>query len=497
LTEDVATRIKRSKVVRIAPSSLAQQRTYKNTQRDPKEKILDDRPSEDDNIPPVSLLYDGFGQFLDISAGDTNVEGLIDVKVSDLQFAVDEFAQSMCGFFEVECQRRDAGLAALDKIFAARKDGSRTKLTVGQTGLVTTGGHYTGDHGVTPMIYYAFKNWSTGISAIPEVELVGHFAHSFAQGVGMYSRKLDGWRVPGLGVTIVGMSRMLVDWPSYADYSRRLGPDVKFYAMLSLDTQFRLVSLTPALSCIRSASEGRDRDALYRAFTAASVLQARILKDLPHHQLPIGVFNDIHLPGVSKLLRWRNTDTESDNSLEFQIKEQFVEGQRNRLLYLATIRGGQTILVKFVRQYCPELHGICALSGHAPALLAYERLPGGWYGIAMEYVADAAPVTMHDCISEHFERWKTDLQELVAKFHNEGFVHGDLRDANILSGDDGGLKLVDFDWGGRDGEVLYPTPRLNPELVDGRSSEDLRITKADDLRILGNTLAKMSAKITH
>ncbi|KIM52792.1 hypothetical protein SCLCIDRAFT_63065, partial [Scleroderma citrinum Foug A] len=71
--------------------------------------------------------------------------------------------------------------------------------------------------------------------------------------------------------------------------------------------------------------------------------------------------------------------------------------------------------------------------------------------------------------------------------HNEGFVHGDLRDANILSGDDGCVKLVDFDWGGRDGEVSYPTPRLNRELVDGRSSEGLRIMKADDLRILNNT----------
>lgn len=56
--------------------------------------------------------------------------------------------------------------------------------------------------------------------------------------------------MPGLGITIVGS-------------------DVRFYAVLSLGTQFRLVNLTPALSSIRSASECRDRDALYRVFTAA------------------------------------------------------------------------------------------------------------------------------------------------------------------------------------------------------------------------------------
>ena len=95
---------------------------------------------------------------------------------------------------------------------------------------------------------------------------------------------------------------------------------------------------------------------------------------------------------------------------------------------------------------------------------------------------------MHKCISKYFGRWKSDLQELVAEFHNMGFVHGDLRDTNILSGDDGSVKLVDFDWGGRGGAVSYPTPRLN---------RDLRITKEDDLRILGNTLEKTSAQISH
>jgi len=72
-------------------------------------------------------------------------------------------------------------------------------------------------------------------------------------------------------------------------------------------------------------------------------------------------------------------------------KEQFLEGQRNRLLYLAKTDGGQTILVEFVRQYCPELHGICALPGHAPP---YLHTNVSLTGVAMEYVADTVPVTM-------------------------------------------------------------------------------------------------------
>ena len=82
------------------------------------------------------------------------------------------------------------------------------------------------------------------------------------------------------------------------------------------------------------------------------------------------------------------------------------------------------------------------------------------------------------------------MWKLVHRFHSQGFVHGDLRDANILIENDGIMKLVDFDWGGEVDQVSYPTPTLNRELLDGRVSEDLKITKADDLRILQNTLVK-------
>jgi len=108
--------------------------------------------------------------------------------------------------------------------------------------------------------------------------------------------------------------------------------------------------------------------------------------------------------------------------------------------------------------------------GRAPALLAHQYLPGGWIGVAMEYIPDAVPITLHKSISKHFELWKTDLQDLVTAFHNEGFVHGDLRDA---SGNDGHVKVIDFDWGGKDGEVSYPTPKLNRELLEGRPSGGL------------------------
>ena len=73
-------------------------------------------------------------------------------------------------------------------------------------------------------------------------------------------------------------------------------------------------------------------------------------------------------------------------------------------------------------------------------------------------------------------------------------MHGDLRDANLM-GDGDTMLLVDFDWGGMAGEVFYPTANLNPELLVGRESSDLKITKGDDIRVLALTLKKLKQLI--
>jgi len=84
------------------------------------------------------------------------------------------------------------------------------------------------------------------------------------------------------------------------------------------------------------------------------------------------------------------------------------------------------------------------------------------------------------------------LQELMDSFHRKGFVHGDLRDVNIICKNDS-VMLIDFDWGGKEGEASYPTSNLNDELLRGRVSGDLGITKEDDRRVLKNTLARLMA----
>ena len=194
-------------------------------------------------------------------------------------------------------------------------------------------------------------------------------------------------------------------------------------------------------------------------------------------------------PVVTKLRKYPTT---FDDHLNFKIQDFFHDRQPYRLLYVAATPDHQLVLIEFVRRYSIELHHLCAESGHAPRILAFERLPGGWYAVAMEFIESGLPITASPQLSTHRDHRAKELQHLMDNFHLKGFVHGDLRDANILCKEKS-VMLLDFDWGGKDGEVFYPTWNLNNELQEGRVSNDLRITKEDDRRVLRKTLAKLYA----
>jgi hypothetical protein len=134
VNEDFVSSVKRAKVCRTTPSQFAKPTTYEATQLQSTERILDDQP-QDDAIPPISLLYDGFGGFLDIMAGSTaDVEGYTDVNTYKLRLAVDEFSECMCQFFEFEEQRKAKGLGLLNKIFATRHSHIHPELRLHPSG---------------------------------------------------------------------------------------------------------------------------------------------------------------------------------------------------------------------------------------------------------------------------------------------------------------------------------------------------------------------------
>lgn len=61
----------------------------------------------------------------------------------------------------------------------------------------------------------------------------------------------------------------------------------------------------------------------------------------------------------------------------------------------------------------------------------------------------------------------TDINDVVKEIHSHGYVHGNLRPPNFII-NAGRLLLVDFDWGGKEGEVKFPQVQLHPSLWLGR-----------------------------
>ena len=157
----------------------------------------------------------------------------------------------------------------------------------------------------------------------------------------------------------------------------------------------------------------------------------------------------------------------------------------------------KAIYVKFSQQYSLELHKFCTEQKFAPGILGFQKLHGGWYAVAMEKI-DTVDETMITSFPEAGE-WKSKIEKLVREFHQEGLVHGDLRLANFVftSHKPRRMILVDFDWGGKDGEVEFPYEELIEDL--GVSNNQLcgrKITKEHDQRCLEKVTQWLDSRIS-
>ena len=103
----------------------------------------------------------------------------------------------------------------------------------------------------------------------------------------------------------------------------------------------------------------------------------------------------------------------------------------------------------------------CAELGIAPQVYGIETLAGGWNAVIMEYL-DSDFVTLYKRTLDG--QIVAAMREAARKMHEGGFVHGDLRDVNILyrhphhrRQDIVDIIFVDWDWAGLAKEVKYPT----------------------------------------
>ena len=130
-----------------------------------------------------------------------------------------------------------------------------------------------------------------------------------------------------------------------------------------------------------------------------------------------------------------------------------------------------------------EAHSICASMGFAPALKGFKRVAGRWYMVVMDAITDEFSLVDRPSASLY-----EPIKEKVVALHQQGYVHGDLRDTNVMVRKDGApeLMLFDFDWAGEIGQVRYPiNVNRGPNLKrpDGAYDGEL-ITAEHDMEML-------------
>ncbi|EGO23318.1 hypothetical protein SERLADRAFT_391072 [Serpula lacrymans var. lacrymans S7.9] len=134
-----------------------------------------------------------------------------------------------------------------------------------------------------------------------------------------------------------------------------------------------------------------------------------------------------------------------------------IELDSDKLVFSGTEDEGDHICIKFVRTYSCDAHKHFASLGCAPALRGFEKIAGGWFMVVM----DMLPADF-EMLSARTGRLPlsvfTDISAKLESLHEAGYVHGDIRDTNIMVSKTNKTQfmIVDFDWAGSIEEARYP-----------------------------------------
>jgi hypothetical protein len=160
----------------------------------------------------------------------------------------------------------------------------------------------------------------------------------------------------------------------------------------------------------------------------------------------------------------------------------------DKLLFrILTKQSKQSLVLKFTQKYSEEAHAHCASHGIAPELHAVERLGGGWMMVVMEYL-DNTTYTALRALRGPKDDLYIKVTNAVAVLHQGNFVHGDIRDVNVMTRvlETGVriIKLVDFDWAGPDGVACYPANVNHEGIRRPKDAKDGKLVTKEHDRIM-------------
>ncbi|KAJ4469929.1 hypothetical protein C8J55DRAFT_479485 [Lentinula edodes] len=412
-----------------APSNGATASTFINDHRS--NPIAIGRPKQDDFYHvPISLFHAEFAQFR-----EDIVSGALDQELSPLAY---RWLKELSGFFEDEKKRE----SKFNELLSDLLDGY--KVVKKKIGSFESGGGIDPkdldfpDLVVKPLLVEVKIEFTQGsCDAVFEIVLCDQEGVRLILSNDQYKGDWRKTRIPSVLVI-------------------HNGPNIQALGAVYLTDQYVEV-LSPSLPLYFSEYDTHSMENLLRFMTALRNLFRSLLKV---YEKP----NDYAIDSDQVSFPYPRSYRSSGTTVQFTYIKRV---SQIRLVFTARTEGDQDIIVKFgYGPYGVEAHQAAAESGFAPALLNHSNLAGGWWMVVMENLeSDFQPCDDFDILEP---LCKDAITECVSKFHTMGFVHGDLRDTNVFvrrKQDRWQCQLIDYDWAGREGKVVYPIGVYNTRSV--------------------------------
>ncbi|ETW76972.1 hypothetical protein HETIRDRAFT_480384 [Heterobasidion irregulare TC 32-1] len=185
--------------------------------------------------------------------------------------------------------------------------------------------------------------------------------------------------------------------------------------------------------------------------------------------------NDLGSPGVDRLAQGRHFGRffpwiDSYPSNGQVIKFDYIKGLQQHescttFLARKVVDGEkeELVVIKFVDTYSKKVHEFMAEEGLAPRLIYFVDLADrfseqNYQGLSMVVMEHLEGDTLE---AKYWDRAlpsdvRGSIAQAIETLAKAGFVHGDLRRPNVMIDSEGKVKIIDFDWAGREMEVRYP-----------------------------------------
>ncbi|KAG2335614.1 hypothetical protein BDR05DRAFT_971585 [Suillus weaverae] len=414
-----------------SPSNDSQPSSFRERQRDEKLQIACGRPRDLEEAIPATLLHPVFGQFIDDCQTHTITE-----EDNNL---VDELANVMSALYGAENKRLDA----VSEVFAEYRLGFRLNGKVQGTAYVTDADMSVEvNNNRHPYVIAEFKNEAANSSSEPYMQAVAYYLESTRT----FASRMSGSALPCFLFIL-------------------FGPYIVFAgAVWTLRPAVQILSSPLVFNYHSTDTENQIAAARHMAaFRKAVRSLAKYYETLPlESELANTSSHPILFPYPTS---FTSLDDNSKTCFDYTEQLDEDEGKPKRLIFFGTLAEGPAkaaICIKFVRRYSQDAHLHCALSGFAPRLRGFEKLPGGWYMVVMDKLDG------YDVLADlsHTDRLPRSLFEAIREqlktLHARRLVHGDVRDTNVLVKKDDRTKfmIIDFDWAGVEEVVRYP-PYVN------------------------------------